>query len=133
VRPRHGFAVAAALLAGCGGGGGEPRPIKGPAKEVADVIQRFEGATRRHDFALVCEELFTTAVRKRAGGADCAQVLAQRGGRVRKPQIDIERIEITGRRALVKVTTTAEGQARVVDTIELVKERGRFRIASLGP
>lgn len=127
------IAAVAAVLAGCGDGEGEPRPIEGPAKEVADVIERFERATAVHDFATVCTDLFTAAVRERAGGERCEEALNERGRRVRRPQILIERIEVERRRALVKVTTTAEGQARVSDTIELRREGGRFRIASLGP
>ena len=132
VRPVPVIAVAA-VLAGCGDGDGDPRPIEGPAKEVAEVVQRFERATADHDFATICTDLFTAAVRERAGGEDCAQVLGERGARVRRPRILIDRIEVTGSRALVKVTTTAAGQARVTDTIELKREGGRFRIASLGP
>ena len=133
MRPLAVIAAVAAVLAGCGDGEGEPRPIEGPAKEAAEVIERFERATAAHDFATVCRDLFTAAVRERAGGERCEEVLNERGRRVRRPQILIDRIEIEGRRALVKVTTTAAGQARVADTIVLRREGGRFRIASLGP
>lgn len=123
----------AAVLAGCGDGDAEPRPIEGPAKEVAGVIERFERATADHDFATICTDLFTAAVRRRAGGERCAAVLAERGRRVERPRIVIERIEIRDRAATVRVTTTAGGQARVRDTIRLVREGGRYRIAALAP
>lgn len=133
VRPVAVIAVVGAVLAGCGDGDGDPRPITGPAREAADVVERFERATASHDFATICAELFTAAVRERAGGEDCEQALAERGRRVRRPRILIDRIEVEGKRARVKVTTSAAGQARVSDTIVLAREDGRFRIASLGP
>ena len=133
VRPVAVIAAIAAVLAGCGDGDSEPRPIEGPAKEAADVIERLERATAAQDFATICRDLFTTAVRERAGGERCEEVLTERARRVRRPRIQIDRIEVTGKQALVKVTTTASGQARVADTIRLVRQGGRYRIASLGP
>ena len=133
MRPVAVTAAVAAVLAGCGDGDSEVRPIEGPAKEAADVIARFERATAEQDFVTICSDLFARAVRERAGGERCAEVLEERGRRVRRPDIAIERIEISGRRATVRVTTTADGQARVRDTIRLVRENGRYRIAALGP
>ena len=133
MRPVAVTVAVGAVLAGCGDGDPAPSPIEGPAKEVAAVIERFEQATAAQDFETVCSELFTSAVRERAGGERCAQVLSERGSRVRRPQIRVERIEITRDRALVRVATTAAGQARVRDTIRLVREDGRYRIAALGP
>jgi len=123
----------AAVLAGCGDGDSEPRPIEGPAREVADVIERFERATAARDFETICADLFTAAVRERAGGERCTEVLAERGRRVERPRIVIERIEIRKGAATVKVATMARGQRRVEDTIRLVREGGRYRIAALGP
>ena len=133
VRPVAVIAAVAAVLAGCGDDDGDPRPIQGPAKEVADVVQRLEEATATHDFATVCSQLFTAAVRERAGGEDCEKVLTERGRRLERPRILIDRIEVEGDSARVQVTTSAADQDRVTDTIELVREGGRFRISSLGP
>jgi hypothetical protein len=48
-----------------------------------------------------------------------------------RPRIEVQRIRIQGAMATVEVATTAEGQARVEDTIRLVREAGRYRISSL--
>jgi hypothetical protein len=104
------------FAAACGSGGsGEPKPITGPAKDVATVIQRFEKATARH-----------------AGGDSCSDLLYQRARGVRHPRIRIRSIEIQGDQALVQVRTTATGQAPTSNVIRLVRENGSFRVLSLG-
>jgi hypothetical protein len=121
------------FTAACGSGGsGKPKPITGPAKDVASVIQRFEKATARHDFKTICNDLFAAATRKQAGGDSCSDLLYQRARGVRHPRIRIRSIEIRGDQALVQVRTTATGQAPTSNVIRLVRENGSFRILSLG-
>jgi hypothetical protein len=121
------------FMGGCGGGGdSKPKPISGPAKDAADVIQRFEKATAQQDFTTICDELLAASTRKQAGGADCPAVLDQRARGVRRPRIRIQSIEVKGNQAQVRVRTTAIGQAPSSDVIRLVRENGRFRVLSLG-
>jgi hypothetical protein len=120
-------------MVGCGGGEKpKPKPISGPAKEVAGVIERLQHATATHDFATICEDLLASATRQQAGGADCPSVLGARARGVRRPRIAIQAIEVQGDRAQVRVRTTATGQAPVTDVIRLIREQGRFRVSSLG-
>jgi hypothetical protein len=120
------------LAVGCGGGNdGKPEAISGPAKEVADTIQRLEKATAARDFTTVCGQLLASATRKQAGGEQCPDVLDQRARGVRRPRIKILSIEVQGNQAQARVRTTAVGQASVPNVIRLVREQGRFRIASL--
>jgi hypothetical protein len=121
------------LAAGCGGGGtSKPKPISGPAKEAATVIERLEKATARRDFTTICNDLLASATRKQAGGASCPDVLDQRARGVRRPHIRIRSIEVTGNQARVRVRTTATGQAAIDDVIRLVRENGQFRVLALG-
>ena len=125
--------VACVFAAGCGGGGDDkPKPISGPAKEAAAVVQRLEKATVQKDFTTICDDLLASATRKQAGGDQCAAVLGARVRDVKRPHIKIESIEVQGDRAVVKVRTTAEGQATLTDVVRLVRENGRFRVISLG-
>jgi hypothetical protein len=125
--------VSCLLAAGCGGSGNsKPKPISGPAKQVADVVERFQKATASGDFVTICDDLFATSTRKQAGGDQCAALLAQRAQGVRRPRIRIKSIEVQGDSAAVQVTTTAAGQAAASDVIRLVREGGRFRVDSLG-
>jgi ketosteroid isomerase-like protein len=121
------------VVAGCGGGGnGKPKPISGPAKQVADVVQRFEKATAQKDFTTICDDLLATSTRRQAGGDQCPAVLEQRARGVSRPHIRIKAIEVQGDRAAVSVRTTAAGQAAASDTIRLVRQNGTFRVVSLG-
>jgi hypothetical protein len=121
------------LAAGCGGGDDrKPKPISGPAKDVAAVIKRLETATAKQDFTTICDGLLAAATRKQAGGDQCPSVLEQRARGVRRPRIRIQAIEIEGDRAQARVRTTATGQAATTDLIRLVRENGGFRVLSLG-
>jgi hypothetical protein len=121
------------VLSGCGGNG-KPKPISGPAKEAASVVQALEKATARRDFRAICDRLLTASERRQAGGSDCPRLMAQRAQGLQHPRIRIRGIEIArgNAAALVSVQTTAVGQAPAGDVIRLVREGGRFRIASLG-
>ena len=120
-------------LAGCGGGDDDaPKPITGPAKQVASVIERLERATAQQDFATICDDLLAAAARRQAGDGNCEKVLAERARGVRRPRIVIQSIDVNGATAEARVRTTARGQAVVEDVIQLVRENGRYRIAALG-
>lgn len=92
------------IVGGCGGGGAsKPKPVSGPAKQVASVIWRLQKATAAHDFATIC-----------------------------RPLIRIQAVEIQDGRAAAGVQTTGVGQAPTTDVIRLVREKRGFRIVSLG-
>jgi Putative lumazine-binding len=121
------------LIAGCGGGGnGRPKPISGPAKDVATLIHLLERATAARNFTTICEELLASATLKQAGGDECPDVLDQRARGVKHPRIRIQSIDVQGARAQVRVRTTATGQDATSDVINLVREKGSFRVLSLG-
>jgi hypothetical protein len=125
--------VACVFVAGCGGGGAaRPKPISGPAKEVADVVQRLQKATAERDFTTICHQLFAASTRAQAGGADCPAVLGARARGVQRPRIVIKAIELQGAGARVTVRTTATGQAATTNVIRMVREKGQFRVSSLG-
>ena len=122
-----------ALAVGCGGAEkGSPKPISGPPKEVAAVVAQLERATAKRDFNAICDDLLSSAARQRAGGSDCARLLGERAGTIRRPRIVVQSIEVNGSRAQVRVRTTAGGQAATTDVLHMVRENGRFRISSLG-
>jgi hypothetical protein len=125
--------IVCVLVAGCGGGGQpKPKPISGPAREVAGVIERLQTATARRDFTTICDHLLAATTRKQAGGAECPAVLGARARGVSHPRIVIKNIEVDGPEAQVTVRTTATGQDATTDVIRLVRENGHFRVISLG-
>jgi hypothetical protein len=128
-----GLVAVGLLAAGCGGAAGDaPKPIQGPPKEVAAVIEGLQSATRTHDFQKICDDLLAASTRREAGGADCPAVLGARAKGVRRARIVVQSIEVSGNSALARVRTTATGQAATSDVIRLVREGGHFRISSLG-
>jgi hypothetical protein len=128
------MAVAAMLApVGCSfGGDDEPKPVTGPAKEVAAAVEQFEQAVAQQDFKSICDELFTATARQRAGGDDCVAQTRSAVEGLRRPRLQIEEIRVTGDSASVKVATEAAGQARVTDSMELRRTDGRWLVEAVG-
>jgi len=129
-----GTAVLCALvigLASCGGGDDDGEDAGGLAREAAAVIEQLERSIAAGEFERICSELLSAEVRRQAGGGDCPAQLERTSAGVRRPRIDVREIRIEGAEAAVDVVTTAQGQARVEDTIRLVREAGAYRISSL--
>ncbi|MEJ7790176.1 MAG: hypothetical protein WKF29_09875 [Thermoleophilaceae bacterium] len=133
MRPAPLALLAAVLLGGCAGGEKEapPEPATGAPKQVAEVIARLERAAAAKDYRTVCA-LLSSAARERAGGKRCEASLGEQGAGVREPTIRVLSIGIEADRATARVRTEAVGQAPVDETIELVREDGKYLIAALG-
>ena len=129
--PRRALLAACLTLAACGGGDDESTDPGGLAREAAAVVEQLERSIAGGQFARVCNELLSAEVRRQAGGGDCPAQLARTSKGVERPSIEVKKIKIDGAVAVVDVVTSAEGQARVPDTIRLVREAGRYRISSL--
>jgi hypothetical protein len=128
------MAVPLALLGGAGcalGDSSKPKPAKGPARDVAAVVDRLQTATAKGDWRAICNDLFTASARARAGGKDCPRLLRSDAGRVTRPRVDVVRITVRGPTAAVRVRSRAGGQPPLEDVIELRRERGRYRVDSL--
>jgi hypothetical protein len=96
------------------------------------VVEALERATAEKDFEEVCFELFSDTVRARAGGLRCPARLRRAAREIEAPSIEIRSMRLRPGAATVRVVTRARGQGPVPDAIELVRERGRWRIAALG-
>jgi hypothetical protein len=121
----------AATLSGCLGADEEPQPARGAPRDIARVVERLERATAERDFATVCDELFTSAARERAGGEDCARLTRSAAAGVSRPRIELKAIEVEGERARVRISTRATGQAEVPEVLELRREGGGWRVEAL--
>jgi hypothetical protein len=123
-----------AMLApmGCAlGGDDEPKPASGAAAQVAATVDRLERDVEQRDFAAICNQLFTAEARQRAGGDDCARQLRSAAEGLRRPRIEIQRIDVNDNRATVRVRTEADGQALVSDELLLRREDPRWLIEAL--
>ncbi|HEX3318159.1 MAG TPA: hypothetical protein VHR88_09075 [Solirubrobacteraceae bacterium] len=130
--------VAAAELAACGGGGGGhkgPTPAQDRAA-VRGTLVKLERATAAHDYATMCNQVLARELIARVAGAglpcQTALKLGLRG--VRQPHLQVTTIKVSGNRALAQVYSAAKGQRAATDVVQLVRERGAWRVASLaGP
>jgi hypothetical protein len=110
-----------------------PPAVSGTPKEAVDVVESFRKALAARDFAAICDELYTTEAREAAGGDDCQSVLATETAKLRDPEVRIVGLTVTRDGATVNVQASVNGERPVADTIRLVRQKGRFRIASAGP
>jgi hypothetical protein len=117
---------------GCSlGGDDEPKPASGAAAQVAATVDRLERAVADGDFATICNQVFTAGARQRAGGDDCVRQLRSAAEGLKRPRIEIQRIEVKDNRALARVRTEAEGQALVSDELVLRREGARWLVEAL--
>ena len=110
----------------------DTRPVSGAAKDVVATVMQFETALADRDWAGICTRLYTSGARAAAGGGRCPATLAQSAGGLRDPRVKIVSVVVRGQAATVTVSASVNGKPPVTDAIQLVREGGRFRIASAG-
>jgi hypothetical protein len=127
--------VLALAVTGCGadeegGGGGDGVPAE---QQVREVVARFGVATRGKDYQQICDRLLSKdLVNKIEGiGLPCESVVQRGLGGVRNPTLAINEVSISSGRALVSIHTTAAGEAPSDDALQVVRESGEWKIASL--
>jgi hypothetical protein len=133
------IAVPALALAvtGCGadeeGGGGGGDSGVAAEQQVREVVARFGVATRGKDYQQICDRLLSKdLVNKIEGiGLPCESAVQRGLGGVRNPTLAINEVSISGGRALVSIHTTAAGEAPSDDALQVVRESGEWKIASL--
>jgi hypothetical protein len=124
----------ASAVAGCGadeeGGGGGGVPAE---QQVREVVARFGVATRAKDYQQLCDRLLSKDLVSKieAIGLPCESAVQRGLGGVRNPTLEINEVSISGSRALVSIHTTATGEAPSDDALQVVREDGEWKIASL--
>jgi hypothetical protein len=116
-----------ALVSGSGGGNSAVR-ISGSPKDALATVNAFQVALQRHDWATICNRLYSDQARKRAGGRLCPATLATAAGGVQQPQAVGKSSAVSGKYARVTVSASINGGAPVTSTIHLVREHGSYRI-----
>jgi hypothetical protein len=128
------LAALALLAAGCGadseGGGDAGASVD---QQVRTVVARFGVATRAKDYQEICDNLLGQDLvgKIEAIGLPCESALQRGLGDVRNPTLAINEVSISGSRALVSIHTTATGQQPSDDALQVVRENGEWKIASL--
>jgi hypothetical protein len=122
--------VCALSLVACGTTARQ-KQARRPAQLVADAVSALQHDLSTQNYRDLCEQVFSTQARNAAGGSSCPASVGRESKGVKNPSIDIRRIDVNGRSATAQVLTSAAGQAKVPETIELVWENGRFRVSAL--
>jgi len=134
---RAGLTVGLVLLslAGCSlGSDGEKtktEAAKGAPSQVAATVQALDKAVRAGDWRTVCDRLFTTSARARAGGRDCPRLVRSSAGSLSGARIELVGIEVKKGGAEARVRSRARGQSALTDTLVLRRVGGRYRIDAL--
>jgi hypothetical protein len=102
-------------------------------QQVRAVVARFGIASRAKDYQTICDRLLSETLVRRveAVGLPCESALQRGLADVRDPRLEIREVSLSGPRALVSVHSTAAGEPPSDDAIQLVREDGEWRIASL--
>ena len=130
-------AALAAAVAGCGATNApqenEAGEFTGTERAVATTVEDFADAARQQDTEQICADLLSSALVERLGGGRCAEELkaSLRDTNAGDLTIPPRGVRLSGREATVRVVTEL-GEQDATDTLGLVQERGRWRIAEVG-
>ena len=97
-------------------------------------VEQFAADARRHDYDAICDQVLATALLERlaAAGISCPGALSEALSGVSQPVLSIGKTRVQGAHAEVLALSAAAGQKASLTQIDLVRESGGWRIASLG-
>jgi hypothetical protein len=100
---------------------------------VREAVERLAIALSDGDFETVCALLSADQVGQieQGPGGSCEEVLAATAGGTEKVRIRIEQVRVSDDRAAVDAIVV-RGQERAPRTLLLVREEGRWKVASAG-
>jgi hypothetical protein len=131
-RPLLPLLALAAALAGCGTTS-SATDFAGAEQAVAEQVEALQSAGESRDGEEICGELLSQALRRAmtAGAAGCAAQVEEAIGDADDFELDVRDVAVEGERATARVRARTDGAERP-RTLELVRERGGWRIDSLG-
>lgn len=121
----------AALLAGCGGGSGDP-----DKERVRAVVTAFVNSANERDFGAVCSLLTQEARKAEVGVAKagkCAEALAGTAG-LEEPgdvEVDVRDVRISGDRAAVEVRVRNPDEETTEQSLQLVRAEDGWLISEI--
>jgi hypothetical protein len=128
-------ALMAAGVAGCGSGNHTPSPAADRAA-VRGALVQLDEATAAHNYQLLCNRVLARELVQKvaSAGLPCEEALRIGLGGVRQPHLQVTEIRVQGNHALAQVYSGATGQQSSNDIVQLVREKGNWRVTSLaGP
>jgi hypothetical protein len=125
-RPIAAVLAISAVFAGCGDG---PSDVD----RVHDVVDAFGKATAGKDYQRLCDDILAPKLvsEVESAGLPCEVALKQGLGEVSSPSLTIGAIKVAGDTATADVQSSAKGEKPSRDTLQLVRVKDYWRIASL--
>jgi hypothetical protein len=104
-----------------------------PTQAVRKSVERFGKAVAAHDYHELCDNLLAANLISalEARGVPCELALKTGLGDAKDPKLAIKTVAVNRDRALVSVHSTAANQPPSDDTLNLVKEHGKWKVSSL--
>ena len=126
--------AAAGLATGCGAAGSDSATdFTGVKKDVAAAVEDLESAARKSDQGEICRNLLSASliatIRSSSDGQTCTSAISDALDDADTFNMTVKSVTVEGTTATA-VVDSKEKTAN--DTFKLVKERGRWRIESLG-
>jgi hypothetical protein len=111
------------------------KDFQGDQKAVAQTVEALQKASSKRDEAKICKDLLAPALVtkiKTASAGTCEKVLGDALRDVDSFELQVKKVTVNGDKATATVTSDTGKQQRT-DTLALVKDRGGWKIATLGP
>ena len=108
--------------------------FQGDQKAVAQTVEDLQSASRKQDGDKICAALLAptlVAQIKKASGGDCEKGVKDALSDADSFELQVQKVTVSGAKASAVVKSEGGDKDRV-DTLELVKDRGAWRIATLG-
>ncbi|HEX4363347.1 MAG TPA: hypothetical protein VHZ75_02285 [Solirubrobacteraceae bacterium] len=108
------------------------KPKKNEEPAVRAVLVEYGKASAAKDYQKLCDDLLSNELVERIRSVGLPCEVAMRTGLQNRvdPQLTVLAVDVTGDHALARVRGTAAGEAPADANFELVKESGRWRIAT---
>jgi hypothetical protein len=124
--------AAAGLATGCGAtGSNSASDFSGVKKDVATAIDDLSSDARKSDEGAICTNLLASSLiqKLQTGGQTCATAISHALDDADTLDMTVKSVTVTGTTATALVDSK---QKATNDTFQLVKEGGRWKIASFG-
>lgn len=108
--------------------------FKGDQKVVAQTVEDLQSAGRKNDSAKICSTLLASVLVsqiEKTSGKDCEQGLKDAISDADSFELQVQKVTISKDVAYVVVKSEGGDKDRV-DTWELIKEGGEWKVATLG-
>jgi hypothetical protein len=127
--------AAAAVLSGCAAATKDSaKDFTGERKAVAQTVEDLQSASRKHDGAKICSQLLAPALAAKIKAASkdaCDTAVKDSLADADSFELQVQKVTISGANATAVVKSEGGDKDRV-DTLALVKDRGAWKIATLG-